>query len=407
MKAIICGAGIAGLSAALALVRQGYSVTVLEQAAAPQALGAGIQISPNGCRVLSALGLLDAVQAKAFSPEAIELRFGRSGRQVFSIPLQDYAQAQWGMPYLHLHRADLLGVLTKALVQQAPEALRYAAKLERYEQNEQGVVAVLNDGQTIKADCLLGCDGIHSAVRKQMMGAEQPRFTGNIAWRMTVPASALPAALTPPTACVWVGKGRHAVTYRIRGGDWVNLVGVVEQAEWAAESWLERGSLAAVQADFAGWHPLLHKIMQAADEHYRWALFDREPLPRWHAGRAVLLGDACHPMLPFLAQGATQALEDAWVLADCLAAASVEQAGSVQGAQQWHLEQAFQRYAALRQPRTAAVQRAARANSGRFHHSAIYYLPLYLLSRVYPQLMHQRMNWLYGYDATQALTHSG
>lgn len=391
--AIISGGGIGGLTTALALVQTGWHVTVLEQASEVSEVGAGIQISPNGCKVLAELGVLGAVEQLAFAPEKIEMRVGKTGSEVFAIPLKNYAQQRWGAPYLHIHRADLITALAGALRQQAPQSLKLGCRVVGYENKGHSVAALLDDGRILEGDILVAADGIHSAIRTQMLGDQPARFTGNVAWRATVPMEELGKLAPPPTACVWVGKGRHAVTYQLRGGEMANIVGVVERDDWQQESWLERGSREEALADFSGWHPTIRTLFEKAQKHYRWALFDRPALPHWHDGRAVMVGDSCHPMLPFLAQGATMAMEDALTLARCLAAEQPAHRNS----QPVNAETAFERYFAARVERTTAVQAGARKNMKVFHKPGIAYAPVRLATGVKPDLMHERMDWIYSH----------
>ncbi|MGJ8669335.1 MAG: FAD-dependent monooxygenase [Oceanococcus sp.] len=384
MKALIAGGGIGGLCAALCLRRIGWEVLVLEQASETGELGAGIQISPNGGHVLQQLGLMETLSAKAFHPQALEMRWGRSGRQVFHVPLQEHAQKRWGAPYLHLHRADLIQVLVDSLQAHAENSLRTNSRVQSYSQDEQQVSVQLQNGENISGDILIGADGIHSAIRSQMLGENSPRFTGNVAWRAVVPMDQLADCPPPPTACVWVGPGRHAVTYRVRGGTLANFVGVVEHSQWTHESWTQAGSREEVLADFADFHPCVRNLIAKASTHFRWALYDREPLPRWSEGRVALLGDACHPMLPFLAQGAAMAIEDAWVLSEQLQ-------------QQPNITTANQAYFQQRLARTQQVQAGARRNSRTFHHRyAATYLPIAIAAKLMPGLILNRFDWLYG-----------
>jgi salicylate hydroxylase len=391
-KAIIVGAGIGGLTAALCLLRAGWEVEVLEQAQALSPIGAGIQISPNGARVLFALGLSGALEAVAFRPESIEMRLGRSGFQVYAIPLREAAIARWGAPYLHIHRADLVELLVQALQARAPNGLRTGVRVDGYSQTASAVRAHGSDGAFFEGDLLIGADGIHSVIRTAMLGPGDPRFTGNVAWRIVVPIERLADHAPPPTACVWVGPGRHAVTYRLRGGALANFVGVVEQDGWTRESWTEEGTREEALADYRGWHPIISRMIKASDHLYRWALYDRDPLPSWTDGRVALLGDACHPMLPFAAQGGVMAIEDAWCLAQ-----SLDRAGDVAAR--------LESYARGRHARTAKVQQTARANAGLFHHRRLNdqvraYAPQWWAARTRPMQFHARQDWLYGHDVT-------
>jgi salicylate hydroxylase len=384
--AIVVGAGIGGLATALTLGRTGWRVTVLEQAATIGEIGAGIQLSPNGVHVLSSLGVLEALLPTTFRPEAVEMRLGRSGRRVFRIELAETAVRRWGAPYLHVHRADLIDALLTGTAGSGLDiTLHTGSAVRGYEQGPQEVTALLDSGRRVSGSVLVGADGIHSVIRSRMLGADKPRFTGHVAWRVTVPVERLGRDVPPPTACLWVGDRHHAITYRLRGGALVNLVAVVERDEWRGESWTERGTRQEALTDFGGWHPMVTTALKEADAHYRWALFDREPLENWVDARVVLLGDACHPMLPYLAQGATMAIEDAGILAHRL-----ELTGDV--------TRALRSYSATRRPRTARVQAGSRQNGQRFHQgSAFAHLPLWFLGKLAPRLYHRRLDWLYGH----------
>ncbi len=385
--AIICGAGIGGLCTALALHARGWSVRVIEQTKTLREVGAGLQLSPNACKVLAALNVLPALRAQAFQPHALEMRLGRTGQRIFHIPIDAHSTAHWGAPYLHMHRADLLNVLVAALQHRAPGALQLDAQLQHIEHTAHGVQLELADGSSLEADLLIGADGIHSRLRELLFGPDQAHFTGHVAWRAVVPITALGKHAPPPTACVWTGRGKHAVTYRLRSGTLANLVGVVEHRHWSRESWTQRGETAEALNDFAGWHPHVTTLIEHADQPLRWALFDRPPLTRWHHRHCVLLGDACHPMLPFLAQGAAMAIEDAWVLAHSLDMPV-------------DLPQALSHYQNLRQPRAGRVQSASRRNARLFHRPAPAYWPLWLLARLWPGFIHTRQDWLYRHDVT-------
>jgi salicylate hydroxylase len=255
-----------------------------------------------------------------------------------------------------------------------------------------GVTLTFTDNTRVTGDVLIGADGIHSAIRSQMLGEMPARFTGNVAWRVVVPAASLPRGIVPPTASIWVGPGRHAVTYYLRRGELVNFVGVVERDDWQTESWTERGDKAELAADFKGFAKPVAAIIDQAGDCYRWALFDRDPLEEWCRGRVTLLGDACHPMLPFLAQGAVMAIEDAWVLSRQLTGAS-------------DVPSALKTYEAARKPRTSTVQFGARRQMGHYHKRGLAaqlttYGPMWLAARTMPSFVHTRNDWLYSHDVT-------
>jgi salicylate hydroxylase len=392
VKALVVGGGIGGVTAALCLHAVGIDVELFERSDALKQVGAGIQLSPNGMKVLARLGLDAAVASVAFRPEALGMRLGRSGTTIFSIPMGAGAEQRYGAPYLHVHRADLMAVLAAALDERAPAALHTGRTLVSVEQDTQGVTARFTDGSTATGDVLIGADGIHSQVQATLFGQSPARFTGNVAWRLVVPADDRLRALVPPWATIWVGPGRHAVTYWLRRGELLNFVGIVEQDGWQKEGWTEPGDVADLRRDFEFWAEPVTEIITRATSCHRWALFDRDPLERWGEGRVTLLGDACHPMLPFLAQGAVMAIEDAFVLARSLASQSA-------------VPDALRAYEATRRPRTARVQQAARAQMGRYHQRTLLgqlatYTPMWLAARLAPAQVRSMQDWLYTVDVT-------
>ncbi len=392
MKAVIVGGGIGGLCAALCLDHFGWQVEVLEQAEKLSEVGAGIQVSPNGVKVLRALGVESLLKQHAFAPKEAQFRIGASGTLIGRTRWGTAMERRHGAPYWHVHRADLVEVLAGILETRSPGALRTGAAVTGYGQDEGSGWAILADGSRAQGDIVIGADGIKSVIRQQMLGPSNPRFTGNVAWRAVVPMDRLDEHVPPPAACIWMGEGKHAVTYRLSGGTLANFVGVVERDDWQVESWSERGTKEQALADFAGWHPVITRMIEQADAHYRWALFDRVPIGQWSDGRVTLLGDACHPMLPFMAQGAVMAIEDGWVLARTLSDTA-------------HAPDAFTRYEAQRQPRTARVQRRATGNMGIFHRRSAAaklatYGPIWLASRLMPTALDAQFDWIYGHDVT-------
>lgn len=390
MKVIISGGGIGGLTAAVCCLKFGFEVTVLERASELGEVGAGIQVPPNAMKVFGALGLTTDFDEFGFRPESIEGRMGKSGLPLFSIPLAEMAIERWGAPYVHIHRADYIALLARALAQHCSGALKLGTEVVGYSQSATEVSAKLSDGTTISGDVLIGADGIHSPIRTQMIGTDDPVFTGNVAWRAVVPIEALGDLAPNPTACAWMGRGGHCVTYRLRRGTLANLVAVIEKDEWVSESWTQQGSREDALAEFGDWHPTIRAIIEKAETHYRWALFDREPLPTWCNGRATLLGDAAHPMLPFMAQGAAMAVEDAWVLAF-----ELSQDGPV--------EEALKRYQARRHERVSGVQAGSRANAKTFHRRGrvaqiATYGPMWLAGTFAPTVIYKRQDALYGHD---------
>lgn len=394
MKAIIVGGGIGGLTAALCLHHHGIEIEVHEQAAEIKEVGAGIQISPNAMKVFAELGIDQALERVAFCPQAIVMRMGESGMRLIRTPLSGTIEHRTGSPYLHVHRADLIAALRDAVDDRIPGALKLGSVISGYSQTGASVQGQCSKGGTIDGDILIGADGIHSSIREYMHGPDEPAFTGNVAWRAVVPIERLGANAPEPVASIWMGRGKHAVTYLLRRGTLANLIAVVERNDWSKESWTERGHKDNALADFAGWHPSVTTILQKSEKLFRWALFDRAPLQSWVEGRVALMGDAAHPMLPFMAQGAAMAIEDAWALA-----AKVAQSADVQTG--------LANYQSLRFDRATAVQTKSRANAKTFHQSSVAgrirnYGPIWLAGRLAPKIGLQRQDWVYKYNIVQA-----
>lgn len=356
LKALVVGGGIGGLTAALCLVREGIQVVLLEQADAFHQVGAGIQLSPNCSRVLHHLGLEEPLRERGFLPEGTQFRDYRSGKVIAQSVLGNAVVEQYGAPYYHIHRGDLLTTLVEAVQTSVDIECHLGQRLASLSLHPDRVCVVCEGGAEFSADLLIGADGIHSTVRAELWGAAAPDFTGNVAWRALVPAAQLPEGMVKPMSTAWWGPHKHFVHYYVRGGEFVNCVCVVEKKGWEVESWTEPGAYAELKADFRGWHDEIQALIDAADRAslFKWALFDRPPMTAWSRGRASLLGDACHPTLPFMAQGAAMAIEDGAVLAGCLKA-------------QPDVPAALLRYESLRQARTAAVQTGSRRNAKIFH----------------------------------------
>ena len=354
LSVAVIGGGIGGLTAAISLRQAGLDVRVFEQAAALGEVGAGIQISPNASRILHRLGLSESLAACGVRPVAVHQRRWDDGRTLLRTPLGAEVEAAFGAPYYHFHRADLLAALAGAF---PPDRVHLGHRLADLREHGDRVEARFDNGARIDAAVVIGADGIHSRVRALLFGPEQPRFTGCIAYRGLVPAERLAHLDLEVVASNWMGPGQHFVHYFVAGGRLVNFVGVMERDSWTRESWTDRGEVADALAAYAGWHPRVRAIIGAVDETFLWALFDRDPLPRWTAGRVALLGDACHAMLPFMAQGAAQSIEDGTALAACLAAPGA--GGDVPAA--------LRRYEAARKARATRLQELSRANKTRFH----------------------------------------
>ncbi|WP_028063280.1 FAD-dependent monooxygenase [Solirubrobacter soli] len=348
MRVGIAGGGLGGLSAALFLLRAGVGeVRVFEQQRELSEIGAGIQIAPNAVRLLQRLGLGDALAAVSVAFEdAWEFRRWEDGRILFSQTYGAEGEARFGAPYIAVHRADLLRVLADAL----PAGV---VSLGRRVSDVDGARFVFADGSASEPfDALIGADGIHSVVRDVVAGPGSPVFTGLAAYRALVPADEAPEFARRPVCSIWLGPKRHFVHYPVSGGAFVNLVTANPAGDWREESWTAPGEVADFLAEYAGWDAAVQQLIGAARETKRYAFYAREPITSWVSGRIALLGDAAHPMLPFFAQGAGQAIEDGAVLARCLVDAPVDAA--------------LRRYESLRVDRATRVQRLSGAR--REHH---------------------------------------
>ena len=351
--------------------------------------GAGVQISPNGTRVLAALGVLDAVRPVAVEPRAKTIRLWNSGESWSLFDLGAASVNDYGFPYLMIHRGDLYTALADAVTQLDPGAIRYGASVIGVENRADGMTVSLSNGDRLGGDVVIGADGIHSGVRAAIFGAGPASFTGCMAWRGVIPSSRLPSHIPRDVGTNWVGPGRHVVTYPLRQGDLMNFVGVVERAGWETESWTAKGTRAECADDFAGWHADVHALIDNIDVHYRWALMSRPPMQRWSNGRVVLVGDACHPMLPFMAQGAVMAIEDAVTLARCLADHDDHRA-------------AFTAYEAERVTRANRCVVAAERNREIFHNERLMDANdagRYVSIQWSEAKVRERYDWLFAFDA--------
>jgi salicylate hydroxylase len=344
-KVLIVGGGIGGLTTALALKLRGIDALLFEQAEAFREVGAGIQLSCNATRILTALGVGEALADIAVYPEGRDYRAWDTGERLFWTPLGKRAETTFGAPYYHAHRAELLDVLLGALGRQG---LRLNSRVSTFGQDANSVAITLADGTTFEGDILVGADGIHSTVRSGLFGHQPARYTGNVAWRGLVPAKAIAHLELEKVTGVWMGPNRSIVQYYVSAGRTFNWIGISRSPLPARESWLAEGDINVALADYAGWHPTIRTVIALTSTILRQALYDREPLPNWSVGRVVLLGDAAHPMLPFYAQGAAQSIEDAYVLAGCISIWPDSPA------------LALAEYVRLRQPRTAWMQDLSR-----------------------------------------------
>lgn len=353
---LVAGGGIGGLTAALCVARQGIRVRLFEQAPAFEETGAGLQLGPNASRVMHDLALEAPLRSSALSPEAIEIRHWRNGRALARYPLGDYVRKTYGFPYYLVLRSDLVTCLADAAIDDPLIELHAGASVERIHQSRSSVAVSVNRRRHV-GSMLVGADGISSTVRTAIFGSETPTYSGYIAWRALVPAAGLPEAMAHPVIKIWWGPGKHFVHYPVRSSTLVNCVGVVARRnEPQPGSWIEPGDCDEFRNDFAGWHRDIQALIDGTgrDGCNKWALLDRPPMPRWSDHRITLLGDACHAALPFMAQGAAMAIEDAAVLARCVADGGDDPL-------------TLERYEALRRDRTAQVQRRSRLNARIFH----------------------------------------
>ena len=344
-RVVVVGAGIGGLTAACALLRHGLEVEVLERSSELGEVGAGLQLGPNGVRVLRALGLDRGLEKAVYEPDAIMSVDGQTGEVRYREPLRGVNAQRFGAPYLTAHRADVHHALQAAL---PPGTVRLGATCTGAESLPGGAVVTLDGGTPLEADVVVGADGIRSAVRESQFGADEPRFTGQICWRGIVPISCVPAPARPHDLAGWIAPSGHVICYPIRGGELYNIFAGHVSSTWIGESWTVPSSREELLAAYAEWHPPLRAMLGRIEHCFKWGIHDRDPLSRWTAGRVTLLGDAAHPMMPTLAQGASMAMEDGFALARHLAAASGD------------LAAALAAYDAERVPRASQVQLQAR-----------------------------------------------
>lgn len=380
-KVTVLGAGIAGLAVARALALRGAQVTVLEQADAIREVGAGLQISPNGVRVLKALGLGDAIDKAGLRSEAVVLRDYRAGRQVVRLDLNRLSE-----PFYLVHRADLINLLADG-AREAGVKIRLLHRVTDIALEEDGTRLTTAQGAEAHPGLLIGADGLHSILRGVLNGVAKPFFTGQVAWRAVVPIDHPMAQ----QATVHMGPHRHAVTYPMRGGTVCNIVAVEERSTWVEESWSQRDDPANMRAAFEDFGPEFKTLLDRVEDVNVWGLFRHPVADRWHNGHAALVGDAAHPTLPFMAQGANMALEDAWVLASCLSSHD-------------HLGTALAAYQAARADRCRKVVDAASKNARNYHlafpplrfaaHTA-----LSIAGAIAPTQMLGKFGWIYDYDA--------
>jgi salicylate hydroxylase len=350
-RVAIIGGGIGGLAAALALERRGAETTVFEQSPTLSEIGAGINLTPNAIKALRALGVEDAVNAIASGSDFLNIRSWKSGRYISRTRRGDFRE-KFGAPNLSVHRADLLDVLAQAL---KTTAVRTGMRAVAIEGRVREAVARFADGSEIEADIVVGADGIHSVVRNSLFGADAPRFTGCICWRGMAAADAVPRDIAIADGAMWMGPHGHVVHYPVRRGELLNIVAHFDSDAWTEESWTRECDVSELMTTYAGWHSQLTRLYPCSERWYKWALYDRDPLEKWSVGRATLLGDSAHAMLPYLGQGAAQAVEDACVLAAAVAKNFDD------------LDAALASYEHIRAPRAKAAVLGSRARAKENH----------------------------------------
>jgi salicylate hydroxylase len=358
-KIIIAGAGLGGLTAALALLKRGFDVEIYEQTTNLREIGAGVQIAANGNRVLYDLGLGAAMERIGTTPTGKEVRLWSTGKSRKFIDLNASSTQKYGAPFFLVHRADLHDELLKAVLSIKPNAVHLGARCVGFQDSGKSVGVSFENGASVEGDLLIGADGIHSKIRQALFGPDKATFSGFMAWRALIPTARLSASITRDGGVFWVGPSAHIVHYPLRGGEFINFIGIVERATWKLESWTEYGALDEISQDYAGWHADVQTMIRNIDKPYKWALIFREPIEHWSVGRVTLLGDACHSTLPFLAQGANMAIEDGHILAR-----AIEKYGDDHAA-------AFRSYESVRIGRTTKVVRDSAEQAGRVHNPSL------------------------------------
>lgn len=388
-RILIAGGGIGGLAASIALGRCGTETAVLERSGFTEETGAGIQLGPNATRALRELGVLAAIEPHAFRPEAIWIYDGLSGRRLASVPLGKRAEKRYGAPYLTLHRADLHAGLRAAAEKFAAVELRPRFEVAAIEADSGQVVVHGAGGGKAEGASLIGADGLWSTVRSLVMKEASLRFAGATAWRALVPRKGLPSPFDAPVVGLWLGPRSHLVHYPVHGGRDLNVVAVAAGGV-GSQGWNQSGNAEALLSSFTRWAKDSKSLLKRAEGWRSWSLYRLAPLRRWSAGRVALLGDAAHPVLPFLAQGAALAIEDAITLARCIEICPGDPSA------------AFLRYEALRRPRAARVQRLSRRFGWIYHVSG----PVRLARNLFLQQRNEEsalrsFDWLYGEDSAR------
>lgn len=355
-KILIAGAGLGGLAAAAGLLKAGYDVEIYEQAPELGEVGAGIQLSANAMHVLNDLGLGETIAKIGVRPRAYVFRLHDTGEVIQEFSLSAEHERLHGAPYNQLHRADLHEAIAEKAQALKPDLVHLNHRAVGFSEDDDGVTLEFADGSSARGDILIGADGLKSVIRTQIVGEVPATYTGDAAWRLTVPVERLPKDFMEQAMLVWMGPGRHVVSYYLRGGKLLNFVGIVETDEVSEESWTAKFPWETLKADFEGWHQDIQTIIDAADKDqcFRWSLHNRPPIRTWSTPRVTILGDAAHPTLPYLAQGAAMAIEDGVVLRRSLALCDT-------------VADALQMYQRNRVDRTARIVEQSSFNRKLFH----------------------------------------
>ncbi len=386
----VLGAGIGGLTAAIALARRGACVTVVEQAPELTEVGAGLQITPNGSAVLEALDLGRRIRAIGIDLAAVELKDYRGGDPVLRLDMST-ASHRNNNPYLLVHRADMIEMLAASATRHGVSIV-LGKKVTGVTIGFDQVTLPIEDGPQHTSKILVGADGVRSLTRQALNFKTPPNFTGHVAWRTTIDARFVPIYNMPPVVSVYMGPKKHMVTYPLRGGRFINVVGIEERETWAAEGWRHKGDPEVFRETLNGWAPELRKLLTVCEDVYFWGLFAYPVAETWSQGNATILGDALHPTLPYLAQGANMALEDAWVLAE-----EMDKHDDIQDA--------FTAYRKRRHRRVSKIVKGASKNT-RVYHMAnpakryVAHQAMRLAGRIAPDRILDKYNWLYGLDVT-------